>query len=467
MMKKGVFFLIHFSLPFFAAAQEMWGAANSNFSGNMGMGLNPASMVASPYSSEFNLLSGDLTVQNNYIYIRKRSSGNAEGKDNRTGDYYTPSDKNGYGHINLRGPSFILNQGNYSIGFHLSLRTGLSAKDVPFHLAKFMYEGFDYEPQHDIHYTGGPFKAALIEWLETGMSIGAVLHEAGDNLLTGAFTLNYLVPFNAAYIDVNYIDYTVPDAMLLNVYDMDGAYAHTDFDTDGNIPGQIFSKKGSGFSADAGLQFYHDRLERAYACGKRSDDYMKYKYKIGFSAIDFGYVQLNKNAGVYSYDHASAAWPGIDTVKFNNITDFDTSMSNQFYGDPYASRSGNNFKMVLPAAVSLQFDVCFKPRWYVNASIIQRFPLGKNRILRPNQLSITPRYETRAFEIALPVSSYEYTLPRIGLALRYKFLVLGTDNIGAFTGLWDITGIDFYFGIKLQACNGKNKRVKGEDCFAY
>jgi len=451
----------------------MWGIANSNYAGNMGMALNPASMVASPYSWEFHLVSGDLFLENNYIYIRKKSSilaksVNGEGvAPDRISDFYTKNNKNGFAQVNLKGPSFILNRGNFAVGLHTGFRMALSANRIPYHFAKFMYEGFDYEPQHGINYTSGPFSAVLLQWAEVGISLGGVLKEDGDNLFTGGFTLKYLAPMNAAFIRLNHIDYTVPNSLLLVVNNIDGSYGHTGFDADAGIGSQLFSKKGNGVAADLGVQYYHGRLERAYDCGKRSDDFKKYRYKIGFSAIDLGFVHMGKKARVFSFDDAFTAWPGIDTIKFENLADFDTSLSNQFTSNPFTSQTAEGFNIILPAAASLQFDYCLMPRWYVNASLIQRLPLGKNRILRPNQVSITPRYETRSFEVALPISSYEFTIPRVGLALRYKFLTLGTDKLGAFTGLWDIKGIDIYFGIKISTCGKSKKRVKGEDCFAY
>ncbi|MBK7851504.1 MAG: hypothetical protein IPJ66_10310 [Bacteroidetes bacterium] len=37
----------------------MWGISNSNYSGNMGIFLNPATIVGAPYKYEFNIIAGD------------------------------------------------------------------------------------------------------------------------------------------------------------------------------------------------------------------------------------------------------------------------------------------------------------------------------------------------------------------------------------------------------------------------
>ena len=42
-----------------AQGQEMLGIINSNYAGNVGISLNPASVVAMPFTHEFNVFSMD------------------------------------------------------------------------------------------------------------------------------------------------------------------------------------------------------------------------------------------------------------------------------------------------------------------------------------------------------------------------------------------------------------------------
>jgi hypothetical protein len=82
-------------------------------------------------------------------------------------------------------------------------------------------------------------------------------------------------------------------------------------------------------------------------------------------------------------------------------------------------------------------------------------------------LAITPRYETRRFEAAIPVTLYEYKKPHVGFAMRYRFFVIGTERLGSFTGLWDTTGYDIYFGFKINVCELNKKVGKKPFCPAY
>ena len=81
----------------FASAQEMLGIANSNYAGNMGMEMNPSSMVGMPFKYEWNYISGDIFAQNDYIYVPARyiyGKGHPNGNKGALYDHYTyPSKK--------------------------------------------------------------------------------------------------------------------------------------------------------------------------------------------------------------------------------------------------------------------------------------------------------------------------------------------------------------------------------------
>src|SRR5690348_8195839 len=61
-----IFFLL---LMLNGRAQEMWGLNNSNYAGNLGIYLNPSTIVAAPYRYDFNLFALDIFAENNFAYI--------------------------------------------------------------------------------------------------------------------------------------------------------------------------------------------------------------------------------------------------------------------------------------------------------------------------------------------------------------------------------------------------------------
>src|SRR5688572_10294424 len=254
-----------------------------------------------------------------------------------------------------------------------------------------------------------------------------------------------------------------PSSDTLIVNSVTGSYAHSLSDGENTLE-KPFKPRGIGGGADIGITYYRGRNHGAGDCNQTAENIKKYNYRIGFSFIDIGVIHFGKQAKVFSFNDASTVWPEIDSVKFTSISATDTAISNHFYGDPYASQSGDDFSIFTPTALSLQFDYCIIPRVYANATIIQAVPLSKTSVVRASQIAVTARYETRKFEVALPFTMYEYSKPQLGLALRYKFFVLGTDRLGSFTGLWDTTGYDLYFEFKMNVFKLRKKGGKKPFC---
>ena len=445
------------------------------------MELNPATMVGAQYRWELHLVSADAFLTNNFMYLQRNSrlfrksfQGEAVSED-RFLENKSLKDKSGYGSTFVKYPAFIWSGKKLAFGFHVSTRLGLSVRGLPYHLAKFMKEGFDYTPQQNIHYVGRDAKAVAINWHEAGLSGGTVLRDDNNAYITGAVTVNYLYGLNSFYMLVNDIDYVVPSDSLWQINIANVEYGHAVGTDVNNTVSDALSKKGSGFSTTIGVQYYRNRNENAFdPCTKFTNE-KKYDYRIGFSLVDMGKINFNEQANKYQFENVGTNWYGIDTVKFNSISNMDSTFNTQFFNNPTAGKAANNYSLFLPAAASAQFDYAFTPNFYVNVSAIQRLPIGNYVIKRANQISITARYETRRFEVSVPYSLYDYYRNRIGLAFRFGPLVIGSDMIGPFTGISNAYGFDIYFGIKLQhfgECKQKNTKQKvrrygPDDCFKY
>ncbi len=89
------------------------------------------------------------------------------------------------------------------------------------------------------------------------------------------------------------------------------------------------------------------------------------------------------------------------------------------------------------------------------------------RLRRTNSISITPRFETRYVEAALPVTLHEYDLrhPSVGFMLRFDGLVVGTDHIFPFVNTRDVYAADIYFRLRWMIhrspfCKGKRSGAR-------
>lgn len=444
-------------LSYSAGAQEMWGAAHSNYAGQMGLDLNPASVVDAPYKWELHFLSMDAAVLNNYMFLQRNSrlirngvQGESIEQEKFTDRYTKSPDKYGYGSLFLKYPAFIWSSTKWGAAFHVSTRAEVSASKIPYHLAKYFKEGFDYDLQQNTNYSVKNAKAAFAAWHEFGLTFGHELHNSKEHYWSAAATVNYNYGLNGFYLLLNEADYIVPADTLLLIDNMVAEYGHAFPDNGNGSNNNPIARRGSGFSTTVGVQYYKNRNDAFFDPCKRGRGEKPYDYRVGFSLMDIGYIRFNKGARTYAINNRSTDWYGIDTTSFNGWVYTDSILGANFYGKRLGARDAFAFTVYLPTAASIQFDYAISENLFLNATIIQRIPLSATAIRRSNQIAVTPRFESRRFEFSLPVSFYEMFKPRMGVALRYGIFTIGSDMISPLLGFTDSYGADLFFGISLR-----------------
>jgi hypothetical protein len=446
-----------------ASAQEMWGISNSNFSGNMGIFLNPTTIVGAPYQYEINIIALDVFAENTYIYfpqsehiIPRTITGNS-----RSGKHYFPDGsglQSGFAHALVIGPSYIRNKTSYAWGLHSAFRSEFSVLKMSSELALLLYDDFHSKPLYGTRYTIPSFSSAFASWIELGGTYGKIYRENEKNIIKWAATGNALIGINGFYYDQKSFDFTSVDSSLLIVHKMDATLAHA-VNSKGN---SFFGIRGLGLSTTLGATYIKNPNRGAFDCNMSNDRQRKYKYRLGVSLLDLGIIHYFSQSQVYNVSvNTDRIWNGIDTVKFSSVQGIDTTLLTNVGGIV----EKNNFNIWLPLALSLQFDYQLKPNLFANASIVNRIHFAANEIARGNQFNLAVRYERRRYEGALNFTMFEYKQPSIGLGLRYRFFVIGTDRLLQMLGLSDVKSIDFFFGIKFQFC--KKPFSKGPDCPAY
>jgi hypothetical protein len=227
----------------------------------------------------------------------------------------------------------------------------------------------------------------------------------------------------------------------------------------------IFRGKGVGF--DLGVIY---QKKKRYVRDDRVDKlcaqtYVPYKYKIGVSLLDIGRVKFTDNAEKLVFNDASTYWPGITWIDYTTIRDLTDTISQQFYGNPTELIQGNEIKIALPTALSIQADINYVGNWYVNGTVVYPLQFSKTGIIRPVIIGLTPRYETEMFEVSLPVTLYDWTKPRIGLSARFRGFFIGTEKLSGYFSFSDFTGLDFYAGLKLSLHKGDCRRnIPDDNC---
>ncbi|MBK7853330.1 MAG: hypothetical protein IPJ66_19945 [Bacteroidetes bacterium] len=469
MIKKSFCLFLFILISGTGNAQEMWGISNSNYSGNMGIFLNPATIVGAPYKYEFNIIAGDFFAENTYIYFPPSSKiitrsllGTVPAGKNYFDDY-TGNPVSGFAHALIIGPSYIKNNGSDAWGIHTALRNELSVLKAPAGLSKFVYEKYKYPAGFGQRISSTPFSFAWMNWAEAGFTYGKVYMETTKDYLKWAITGNILVGFDGLYLDARNLDYTFYDSTHAVVHSMDATLGHA-VNADGNS--SLFALRGLGLSTTMGAVYMHKRNPGAFDCNKTSDQFKKYDYRIGLSFLDIGMIDYFRQSQTLTVQTSNnRTWNGIDSISFSTMSGFDSLISNKVNGTVNSTVS-ESFGMWLPSAVSLQFDYCIVPKVYANASWVNRLHFGPKQVARGNQVDLSIRYERRKFEAAADFTMFEYKQPSAGIGLRYSFFVIGTDRLLQWLSLTDVKSFDFFFGFKFNTCNWPFKK-NGPDCPAF
>jgi hypothetical protein len=464
-------------------AQEMLGIVNSGYSGITGSVINPAVTVTSPYYLDINIIAGDAFFENNYLYLAKEEyrfsrffSKNPDYPTHGTNnnqiayDYYNTKYKNGYVNERILGPSVSVTIGRHAFGIVTGARTVMSVRNVPYEIAKFIYEQMYYPPQHNINYkdTRNIYNAELA-WAEYGFNYSYVLKQQSTDYWAAGITVKALKGYAGGYFYGNNEDYIYRDGDTLQVNNFNGEIGYSlplNYETNEYIDSPRF--RGKGIGVDIGVIYEKKKsVVQVQPGGKLcAQNYTPYKYKIGVSIIDIGRIRFNNNAEKLVFNNVSGNWPGISAYNFTTVRNLTDTMSQIFYGNHTDLIQGNEITVGLPTALSVQADVNYYKNWFINGTLVCPLQFSKTGIRRPVLLGLTPRYETAMFEASLPITLYDLSKPRIGLSARFLWFFVGTEKISGFFHYKDFTGLDFYGGIKVSLRKGhcRNGSKKAENC---
>ncbi|MFT4972959.1 MAG: hypothetical protein ACI9JY_002165 [Saprospiraceae bacterium] len=480
---KNLWFCLLLSCSTTLFSQEQLGLKLENYAGINGVTLNPASNLTNPLRIDINLISFNVFVDNNYLFIKntntldliKNGNGsefysapdfteNTIPDDGYVIDYFNDSRKRHASVlVNVMGPSFIFKIGEqHSVGLFTAVRGAFSTQDVP---NEFSYYKYDQIPFND-EFSVAPFTGSVVAWSEIGVNYAYKIPTYNGFLGIG-INARYLQGYEALYFENNRTaGYTKTGNKLLAFNGPKLSFGYTNgnlnFNEDFNL-----ERNGSGFAFDIGAN---------WVFGKDDNDYV---LKLGASLIDFGYIKFDKNSR--DFEVSLNIKVDIDGDAYENLTEglevqeTVEIFSTQTLGSPVAAFKDRNFTANLPAALSFQADYSITPNIFINGILIQRIPFQNIIPSRGNLLAVTPRFEHRWFSASLPLVLYNWQDFRVGLASRLGYLIIGTDNLGSWVGKSDYTGTDIYAGLKfnlgelnfVRGSAGNRKRRKGPKVKCY
>ena len=293
-------------------------------------------------------------------------------------------------------------------------------------------------------------------WLEYGLHYATVLYSEGRDELKVGISLNYLQGIAAAYAKNVNINYNIGDTSHLLFANSSVDYGRTNTDTYRKISGYHDLNHGHGFGTDIGFTYVRRNPQPLYSDeeGGRARNIRNvsdYQYRIGLSLLDIGSINFNRNAAAYHLQTDGADFSNWHQSNFSGNAQLDRTLSAVFYhGDSSRSFVSDRFRMGMPSAISIQADYNICGNFFANATIIKGFGHGNGQgVTRPDVYSITPRYETKNYEVSLPMSLIYYGTwrPRLGLAVRAGYFFIGGDAPGSLLKIRDLQGADVYAGL--------------------
>lgn len=495
---KNVFFLVLF-VTGVAEAQQLLGVTGSNYVGTNALYHNPAQVADSRHRLFINLATFDHYVTNNYIgwdtpysYAGfmlgtvpaqyRSESGLVRYRTENFPETLNGKPKHAYQGIDLRGPSVL-----YTISDRLGVavttrgRFLMGFNDVSEPVARLIRYGTTDLDGLQPNAQDNTLNLNVNGYAEVGGTLGAVVYDGGTDFVKAGLTLKRVVGLYSAHLLADNLDYRfvpVPRSRRQNILieSVDLRYGYTTegaFTNAAPTPQFLLGNRsaGGGWGLDLGLVYehrpdigkydYRDRGRVRYDPGVN-----KYQYRVSLALMDLGGIRYRNPSYVNAYDvsRTNRLIDGIAIGKLSGGDAYASAVSQVLALNPAERQTA--FRSALPTTFQASVDVNYRENVYVNVAWVQR--LRRTDVVAaavPSQLSVTPRYERRWLEVALPVVLFDdYRALTLGLALRLGPVFLGTDHLPGFANVGKPKGFNFYAGANVPLLR---RRPPGPDACWY
>ena len=435
-------------ISFSCYSQSHIGIVSERYSGFNGIGINPTSFLNSPIDQEINLFGIDFQFDSDYGFIKNSSYLDLGDvfSDIKVTNPFTDdgiddlsininnSDKpySILTSLQLNGPSYIFkfNSGDKTFSFGLGLNQRIHISSLEFN-SGYNYNNFRKENfGNEILFDQTNSKLYGANWSEIKLNFAYTNNNKSS--ISQSFGLNFKI--NIPYISIQ-ANQESPVKMIHK--DLDTMIFLNDFKTEISLDTRYpFKRRGSGFAFDLGYSIFK---KKEYSKDKHS-----YIYKLGFSVLDLGFLNLNKLSEVHYYEILDPRELDIKDIDGYGV------LSERIYGDASKSFKDNSFKLSTPSALSIQFDYNLFRSFYFNTTIINRLTVGNKTLVRPNILNSSLRIEKPKYSLILSSTLYEYKKLMLGISSRVGPVYFSIDNVSNMLFKKDeLNHIEFMLGFKI------------------
>ena len=292
-----------------------------------------------------------------------------------------------------------------------------------------------------------------------------VLKEEGNHFLKAGLTVKYLSGAANSFVNINNLKGTIDEDLLGEPYlsNTTGGVAigYSGVDLDNFEASDAFKANGSGVGFDLGL-VYEYRPDGSGTSANQN----KYKYKLGIALLDAGSIKYTPDPnefGNYTLNITGSERFFPAELQDKSVSEIKTYLDSKPSFFTNNSASLTSYKSKLPTTLQINADYHIKRGFYVDlssqVSLAQKDNLYSSYY--NNQVTLTPRFESKVFGVYLPLNYSSLTNFNAGISLRAGPVFLGSGSI--FTALLgESKQADFHFGIRFGSLKKKGKASKEE-----
>jgi hypothetical protein len=453
-------------------AQYQLGMRLENSAGLNSLAINPSSILSSTSKWEIHLAGAGLFFENDYFFLkntnlsrlfRHRNTASLVFEQNSNAPNvfeidFAQGNQNRFFNTNLYvagpGVAYKLSE-NQSIAVFSQLRSMVTSNKLP---GDYSYYHITNRPLNQT-FPIKPYKGALLNWMEIGISYAQKIQMADQNLDVG-LSLKYLSGYDALSLrSKGTYEHTVINRNDFTMAGTDFSYLYSP------VEALLSQVRGRGASLDIGVNYL--------ISPKKSRN----TWKIGASLTDIGLIKFT---GISRLDYQSNDTLTVIGNDFSNtdisngLDDVTDRFVQTVIGNSSDLTRRNNTNLFTPTTFIVHSDYQYNKNIFFNGLWAQSIQIFGSGPVNGSLLAFTPRWEDKWYSFSLPISLYQWQKLRVGLACRIGYFSIGSDNIGSIVRKNDFTGTDLYTSLKIPIGNFGNdfsfrrmgKKVKGSlECY--
>ncbi|MEP7165270.1 MAG: DUF5723 family protein [Ferruginibacter sp.] len=440
---KNVMAILLLSLPTLIFAQSYPGYRTENYTGVNGVFFNPANIADSRFKWDVNLISINGFVGNDQASLGIKDLGRTFTSDSLKSFLFGGNKPNLNSLINtdIYGPSVMFNL-NKRMGMAITTRTRVfsNVRNIDGTLAQTFIDGGSQSAGVSYPATFSASNSVInaAGWSEVGLSFSSVLtKEKSMHFLKAGLSVKYLAGTANSYLNMKNMNGSIGYNPITGTYlsnttgSLEINTTNSDFN-DYKIK-DFFNFSGHGVGADVGLVYEFRPLSMTKDNYKYKDDRFanKYKFKVAVSLLDIGKIKFkttNENSASYVVNIPAGPQFLVSKFRDQSINSYIKILDTSSYFTRVAG-SSNQYNIVLPTTLQVNFDYNINNSFYINTGAQFAFSEKKNlNLYAYNVYNIIPRFETKTFAVAVPVSYSTLTELTVGLSLRAGPFFIGTGS---------------------------------------